>query len=205
MAIDLAYGRGFMGLEIPDGVTATVIRKAHVPVPADPNAVIAEALANPVAAEPLVTAATGAKTACILICDFTRPVPNRLFLRPLIDRLTDAGVPMIAPTWVVSARLPGGGWSIALATPKSMTFAIGRPSTVATSTLLGFRSRWITPRWWACCTASHASRNSSRIASTAGACAAHQAVIGGPSISSIANHGRPSGVVPASWISAMCG
>ena len=53
MVIDLAYGRGFMGLEIPDGVTATVIRKAHVPVPADPNAVIAEALANPVAADPL--------------------------------------------------------------------------------------------------------------------------------------------------------
>ncbi len=53
MAIDLAYGRGFMGLEIPDGVTATVIRKAHVPVPADPHAVIADALADPVAADRL--------------------------------------------------------------------------------------------------------------------------------------------------------
>ena len=105
MVIDLAYGRGFMGLEIPDGVTATVIRKAHVPVPSDPHAVIADALADPVAADPLEIAAKGAKTACILICDFTRPVPNRLFLRPLIDRLTGAGVPLGGITVLVATGL----------------------------------------------------------------------------------------------------
>jgi len=105
MAIDLAYGRGFMRLDVPDGVTATVIRKAHVPVPSDPHAVIAEALAAPIAAEPLEIAAKGAKTACILICDFTRPVPNYLFLRPLIERLTGAGVPLGGITVLVATGL----------------------------------------------------------------------------------------------------
>ena len=61
------------------------------------------------------------------------------------------GVPTIAP---VSARL----WSVslnsvALATPKSMTLGVGRPSTSVTSTLPGLRSRWMIPFWWACCTA----------------------------------------------------
>ena len=62
-------------------------------------------LANPVAADPLEIAAKGAKTACILICDFTRPVPNRLFLRPLIDRLTGAGVPLGGITVLVATGL----------------------------------------------------------------------------------------------------
>ena len=71
------------------------------------------------------------------------------------------GVPTIAP---VSPRL----WSVrlnsvALATPKSMTLGVGRPSTSVTITLLGFRSRWMIPFWWACCTAwQTATNNSSR-------------------------------------------
>ena len=31
--------------------------------------------------------------ACIAICDITRPVPNHLFLRPVIETLIDSGVP----------------------------------------------------------------------------------------------------------------
>ena len=34
----------------------------------------------------------GKKTACILICDITRPVPNGLLLPPLIETLTAAGI-----------------------------------------------------------------------------------------------------------------
>ena len=62
-----------------------------------------------------------------------------------------AGVPTIAP---VSPRLWSVSFiSVALATPKSMTFGVGRPSTSVTIILLGFRSRWMIPFWWACCTA----------------------------------------------------
>ena len=56
--------------------------------------------------------------------------------------------------------------SVALATPKSMTFGVARPSTSVTITLLGFRSRWMIPFWWACCTAWQTKTNNSSRART---------------------------------------
>ena len=35
-----------------------------------------------------------AESACILICDITRPVPNRLFLRPMIEAMLAGGIPL---------------------------------------------------------------------------------------------------------------
>lgn len=40
----------------------------------------------------LETIASPARSACIVICDITRPVPNHLFLRPLIERLLANGI-----------------------------------------------------------------------------------------------------------------
>ncbi|MCB1970441.1 MAG: DUF2088 domain-containing protein, partial [Geminicoccaceae bacterium] len=81
MAIELLYGRGTLAVEIPQGIAAHVINKQAMPVLDDPAAAIDEVLA------PLGQLATGRRSACILICDITRPVPNHLFLRPLIRRL----------------------------------------------------------------------------------------------------------------------
>ena len=47
----------------------------------------------------------GRKSACILICDITRPVPNHLFLRPLIEGLIAAGVPRERITVLVATGL----------------------------------------------------------------------------------------------------
>ena len=79
-----------------------------------------------------------------------------------------AGVPTTTPA---SARL----WSVrsnsvALATPKSMTFGVGRPSTSVTRTLPGFRSRWMIPFWWACCTAWQTETNNSSRARSGSRC-----------------------------------
>ena len=41
----------------------------------------------------LQEAAAGAKTACVLICDITRPVPNGLLLPIVVRQLLAAGVP----------------------------------------------------------------------------------------------------------------
>ena len=41
---------------------------------------------------PLAEEAARAESACILICDFTRPVPNGVILPPLIRTLLDAGM-----------------------------------------------------------------------------------------------------------------
>ena len=54
---------------------------------------------------PLSELARGKKSACILICDITRPVPNGTLLPPLIDTLTRAGVPRTGITILVATGL----------------------------------------------------------------------------------------------------
>jgi nickel-dependent lactate racemase len=60
---------------------------------ADPAAVLAEVLARPLGTPPLAELARGRKDACILVCDITRPVPNRLILPPLLRTLEEQGIP----------------------------------------------------------------------------------------------------------------
>jgi nickel-dependent lactate racemase len=105
MQIELAYGQSGMMLDVPAGIETTIIRKKPLPVPDDPARVIEMVLTNPISAAPLSEAGRGAKTACILICDITRPVPNRLFLRPVIEQLTAAGVPLSGITVLVATGL----------------------------------------------------------------------------------------------------
>jgi nickel-dependent lactate racemase len=82
-----------------------VIRKPAMPVIADPGTAIRDALDAPVGVAPLGTLAAGAKRACILICDITRPVPNHLFLRPLIQTLLDGGMAAADITVLVATGL----------------------------------------------------------------------------------------------------
>jgi len=92
MLVELSYGRGKLPVELPDSVRPTVIRKPCMPVYPDPAAGVAAALAAPVEAEPLALEARAKRTACILICDITRPVPNRLILPALLKALLAAGL-----------------------------------------------------------------------------------------------------------------
>lgn len=92
--LTIAYGRGFIPLALPPGAAPMVIRKAVLPKIADQRGAILESLAQPVGCAPLADLARGRNSACILICDITRPVPNSLFLRPMIETLTASGVPI---------------------------------------------------------------------------------------------------------------
>jgi nickel-dependent lactate racemase len=105
MQIELSYGRGMLAVELPNGLEVTVIRKPAMPVLSDPVGAIHAALARPAGARPLVEEARGKKTACILICDITRPVPNALLLQPLIRELLAAGVPASGITVLVATGL----------------------------------------------------------------------------------------------------
>ena len=91
--VNIAFGRGHLAVRLPDGAQTTVIRKRALPKLPDQHAAIRDALANPVHAPPLRDLARGKRSACILICDITRPVPNHLFLRPMIETLLAAGIP----------------------------------------------------------------------------------------------------------------
>src|SRR5207302_2401262 len=53
---------------------------------------IAGAIAKPIGAKPLADLARGRKNACILVCDITRPVPNRQILPPLLRTLEQNGI-----------------------------------------------------------------------------------------------------------------
>jgi lactate racemase len=104
-AIALLYGRGTLPVTPPRGCVPTVIEKRAMPVLPDPSSAIEEALAAPIGTPPLRDLARGRRSACILICDITRPVPNRLFLSPLIHALLDAGVPPAGITVLVATGL----------------------------------------------------------------------------------------------------
>jgi len=105
MRIELKYGRNDLVVDVPPHVDALVIRKPPMPMIADPMASIATSLASPVGCPPLRELAVRAKSACIAICDITRPVPNHLFLRPLVDQLTSAGMALSNITILVATGL----------------------------------------------------------------------------------------------------
>lgn len=91
--IVLDFGRKSLAVDLPEEARATIIRKPPMPASHNPAAAVEAALDAPIGSPRLGEVAAGARSACILICDITRPVPNGLFLRPLIERLMDAGVP----------------------------------------------------------------------------------------------------------------
>ena len=92
--IEIAYGRGALPLTLPAEARPTVIRKATLPKLPDAPAAVRHAFEHPIDARPLRDLAKGRRSACILICDITRPVPNHLFLRPMIETMVQSGIPL---------------------------------------------------------------------------------------------------------------
>ncbi len=93
MKATVRYGRGQVAVEIPDEHLLAVCHLRPIPPLEDPKGAIEEALDNPIGTPPLKELAKGKGTACIVVCDKTRPVPNSLILPPLLSRLEAAGIP----------------------------------------------------------------------------------------------------------------
>jgi nickel-dependent lactate racemase len=104
-SIPLLFGRSQIAVDLPEGAEPLVIRKAHLPKLPDPAGAIGQAFAAPIDAAPLSDLARGRESACILICDITRPVPNGLFLRPMIETLQTGGIPLNRITVLVATGL----------------------------------------------------------------------------------------------------
>ncbi len=105
MIVNLQYGREPLAVNLPPPCEVTVIRKRPLRPLADPQGAIRRALDAPIGSATLREAARGKRTACILICDITRPVPNGLFLRMLVQDLLSAGIPADAITVLVANGL----------------------------------------------------------------------------------------------------
>src|SRR5436190_14873503 len=92
MRIHLDYGKTGLDVELPEDRLVGPLAIRPAPPLADPVGAIARALAAPTGSKPLAEIARGRKNACILICDITRPVPNRLLLPPLLRILEEQGI-----------------------------------------------------------------------------------------------------------------
>ncbi|MEE8272315.1 MAG: lactate racemase domain-containing protein, partial [Alphaproteobacteria bacterium] len=105
MRVELSYGKGTLPVDLADDWDVRVIGKKAMPVEPDPAASVRAALAAPVGAPPLVEAARGCASACILICDITRPVPNGVLLPIMVRQLLDAGMDARRITVLVATGL----------------------------------------------------------------------------------------------------
>ncbi len=92
MQVNMRYGHGTLGVEIPDKNLAGVLETSPGVPLADVDAAILQAIAKPIASPALADLATGRGSACIVISDLTRPVPNQVILPPLLETLEQAGI-----------------------------------------------------------------------------------------------------------------
>lgn len=92
MRLEMRYGKKGLTLDLPDDMEVTVIGKRPMPLLHDAREAVQYAFDHPEGSGSLSEEAKGSRKACILICDVTRPVPNRLILPPLVRNLLDSGL-----------------------------------------------------------------------------------------------------------------
>ncbi|MBI3004497.1 MAG: nickel-dependent lactate racemase [Ignavibacteriales bacterium] len=105
MRIEISYGKKGLEIEVPDKNLVKVLSMTPATALPNPEAAIASALDDPVASEPLEKLAHGLQSACVVICDITRAVPNALILKPLLMCLEAAGIPRENITILIATGL----------------------------------------------------------------------------------------------------
>ena len=92
-SVHLRYGSTGVEVRVPAG--AEVLAATGAPALPDADAAVRQALASPIGSAPLrgLVRRRRPATVVVTISDITRPVPNRIFLPPLLDELNAAGVP----------------------------------------------------------------------------------------------------------------
>ena len=105
MRIKMDYGKTGLMVDLPnEKVIGPLEIKNAIPL-ANQSQAISDALANPIGSKPLAEIAKGKKTACILICDITRPVPNKVILPQILKTIEEAGVPRSGITILIATGL----------------------------------------------------------------------------------------------------
>ncbi len=105
MRLQFAFDRSGLDLDLPDGYRYRVLETRNATPLADPLAAIDHALDHPIAGPGLTELASGKHSAAISVCDITRPVPNRVVLPPLLQRLKAAGIARDAITILIATGL----------------------------------------------------------------------------------------------------
>jgi len=90
MKVELLCGRKPLTVNVPD--SAIVLDMVEMDTIRDPENELEKVLANPIESPPLRELARGKRSACIVISDITRPVPNRIILPPILSALEKEGI-----------------------------------------------------------------------------------------------------------------
>ncbi len=93
MRVKLEYGRDGLEVELPDDRVVGPLAIKPAPPLEDPTVVLRQKLSKPTGSPPLAELARGRQSACVVICDITRPVPNAVLLPPILETLETAGIP----------------------------------------------------------------------------------------------------------------
>ena len=87
LKVSLLYGKRKLSVDLPDERVGGILEKREMPYLDDPWSVLMKSLKNPIASPPLEEISKGRKNACIVISDNTRPVPNELLLKGILEIL----------------------------------------------------------------------------------------------------------------------
>jgi len=93
MRIRMDYDRRGLEVEVPDLNLLQVLNMRPSRPVEDPSEAVARSLQEPIGSPPLHELARGRDTACVVVSDITRPVPNKVLLPPVLGVLEAAGIP----------------------------------------------------------------------------------------------------------------
>ena len=105
MKVHLAYGKKGLDIDIPDRNLVKVMTMPAAEALADPDNAILQALQNPIESPPFSDLARRAKSACVVICDVTRPAPNKIILPHIFHALEENGIDRVNVTVLVATGL----------------------------------------------------------------------------------------------------
>ncbi|HTY36113.1 MAG TPA: nickel-dependent lactate racemase [Bacteroidota bacterium] len=105
MNIHLAYGKDGLDIEVPEKNLVGVLTHATATPLSDAAGSIENALRTPIESPALGELARNVRSACIAVCDITRPVPNKQLLPPILRTLNECGLPDDAITILVATGL----------------------------------------------------------------------------------------------------
>ena len=105
MRVRLEYGRDGLDVDLPDDPPVRMLSYKDATPLADPAAELARLLNSPIGSPSLAESARGKQTACILICDITRPVPNEFILNAVLPEIHSVGVAPEAVTILIATGL----------------------------------------------------------------------------------------------------
>lgn len=105
MNIDIAYGKQGLTIDVPDENLVKILRMKDSPPVEDPVGETRRTIQAPTGSPPLTELARGKRSACVVVSDITRPVPNTVILPPILETLEEAGIPRDAITILIGTGI----------------------------------------------------------------------------------------------------